>query len=411
MRARRQGLSFWAPKPILPGEDFTVSVSWQKGLITPKAGYYLRYLVLVLLLGGLLLLWLYYWFAWNSVGRDPKARIITQYEPPKGFSAVKMLYIYTQGGAEFLLPTTVVSLAMKDALCIKQEDGLFSKKTFLERKNGLTSPIISPEEAFVYPALFHGKDRIKLADSSNASTFKEIKEQLEAVLKKETEPYFSNHTAYNIPTFVFLAFGVLLCFPWQIESILFTGITLFFWVIITYSLLQKRVSWASKLASSLYLGCFCITNLLTVLTDVWTGIAYAILVVAAIVGGFFMQWIKAYTVMGREVMDHIEGFKQYMEVGEGGRVAQSDPTDALRIFCDYLPYAYALGVESKWMKLFEKQFSSQELNRALSHRGFTGLNPSNFASSMNSAFSSLSSGAGGGGHAGGGSGGGGGGGR
>ncbi|MBR2082391.1 MAG: DUF2207 domain-containing protein [Elusimicrobiaceae bacterium] len=409
--AQANGLFFQA-QHISPGSDFTVAVPFKKGIITPTNSYYLRYLTLALLIGGLILLWLYYYWSWNRVGRDPKARVLVQYEPPEGFSAVKMLYVYTMGTADsYWLPTTVVSLAMKDALSIEHETGFLGSKTFLKRKNGLTSALLAMEEAFVYPALFRGEQKIKLSERKNAEVFQKIRQELQAVLQKETDSYFTNNTWYNLPTFIYLALGCGLVSQWQSEVFVFSMFFLVFLVLLTHSLLQKRITLSQKLLPMLWISAIAISVIIPLLSNHWMGFAYALLCVAAIAGGFFMQWIKAYTVFGREVMDHIEGFKKYMEVGEGGRVAASNPTDALRIFCDYLPYAYALGIESKWMKLFEKQFPTQEITRTLSARGFRGISPSNFTHTMNTAFSSLSSGARGGGHAGGGSGGGGGGGR
>lgn len=82
------------------------------------------------------------------------------------------------------------------------------------------------------------------------------------------------------------------------------------------------------------------------------------------------------------------------------------------IFCDYLPYAYALGVESGWMRQYKRVFSQQQLESALHARGFMTTHFSSFARCISG---SLGGGGGsgsfGGGHVGGGHGGGGGGGR
>ena len=409
--ARQDGLLFQA-QDIRPGSDFTVAIPFQKGLITPTSSYYLRYLIWVILLGAMLLLWVYYGWAWNKVGRDPQAHIITQYEPPNDMSATYLLYVYTMGnGVNWLLPTAVVSLAMKDAIQITQESSFFGKKVFLEKKNGLVSPLLSSEEAMIYPALFRGKNKIKLGDPDNASAFQAIKLQLAHVLKIKSEDYFTTNAWYNLPTLIFLALGAGLISQWTWEFFLTDVIILAFVTLFAHSWPQKRYPFLAKVTSSCILLVMVGILACAMAMDRETIYAFVLLLANAVLGGFFMQWIKAYTPLGRGVMDHIEGFKQYLEVGEGGRVRGSDPTDSLRIFCDYLPYAYALGVESKWMKQFEKQFSAEQINHALSSRGFCGLNTADFSSSMSSAFSSLSSGAGGGGCAGGGSGGGGGGGR
>ena len=131
-------------------------------------------------------------------------------------------------------------------------------------------------------------------------------------------------------------------------------------------------------------------------------------------GTFFAWWIKAYTRVGRQKMDQIEGFKEYLKIGEGGRVAASNPTDAEKIFCDYLPYAYALGVEKKWISYFERTLSAEMVEKTVRSRGLYLHNMGGLGAlscSLGGAMSSSGSGSGGGGFSGGGCGGGGGGGR
>jgi len=416
-QAKRNGLTFYATS-LTPGNDFTIAVPWQKGLITPPKDYYfVKYGITILLLIGLILLWLYYFWAWNRVGRDPKARVFTQYEPPENFSAAKTLYLYSMGHAKnLLLPTAVLSLAMKDALTIHHEKGFIKDNSYMERKLTTFSPLLSQEEAFILPALFRGKKRVKLSDPSNAKDFQTIYKELEHVLKEQSEPYFTTNKWYNIPTFVYLIVGG---FMPAIFSNLNPGLfscLLIAIVFFTHACLQRPIPWKTGIFpwafSVLYIFLYADIAFRFSSNFSYTLLLnHIILIIAAIVGGLFMQWIKAYSVFGRSLVDHIEGFKHYLELGEAGRIAQSNPTDPLRTFCDYLPYAYALGIENKWIKSFEKNFSAQQISSVLNARGFYGVNPSSFSSSMSSAFSSLSSGVGGHGSAGGGSGGGGGGGR
>ncbi|MBR3899734.1 MAG: DUF2207 domain-containing protein [Elusimicrobiaceae bacterium] len=115
-------------------------------------------------------------------------------------------------------------------------------------------------------------------------------------------------------------------------------------------------------------------------------------------------------------MNEIEGFKQYLSVAESRRVSASDPLDPQKIFCDYLPYAFALGVESEWIESFDDVLT-EEKKRWAGNRGLIGtLSFHSMINSMNKSFASATtssggSGSGGGGFSGGGFGGGGGGGR
>ena len=134
----------------------------------------------------------------------------------------------------------------------------------------------------------------------------------------------------------------------------------------------------------------------------------------------FFRIMKEYTPAGQQIMNEINGFKQYLSIGEGTRVQASDPTDKLKIFCDYLPYAMALDVENKWIKSFEATLTQGQIQQELSIHGLSGMdNLSSSLAELSSACTAASSdgdgggfsGSGGGGSSGGGFGGGGGGGR
>jgi len=132
----------------------------------------------------------------------------------------------------------------------------------------------------------------------------------------------------------------------------------------------------------------------------------------------FARLLPSYTAKGRLVMDEIDGFKQYLSIAEKDRTFLSDPTNAQQIYCDYLPYAIALGVENKWTEYFEDALGRAILERSLRSRGLmvqSGMMSAyigGFSSAMNRASVKTSkTGSGGGGFSGGGFGGGGGGGR
>ena len=58
---------------------------------------------------------------------------------------------------------------------------------------------------------------------------------------------------------------------------------------------------------------------------------------------------------GAVLRDELSAFKRYMVTAERGRTALSNPTVAGQIFCDYLPYAYAFGMESEWFNKFKNK--------------------------------------------------------
>jgi uncharacterized membrane protein len=132
-------------------------------------------------------------------------------------------------------------------------------------------------------------------------------------------------------------------------------------------------------------------------------------------------------LLGRKVMDKIDGFKMYLGVAEKDRLESiKEPEKTVGLFEMFLPYALALNVENSWAEKFTDIFETIKngnndyspfwySGKSWSTRGATG-----FASSLSGSFSSTisssstapgsSSGGGGGGSSGGGGGGGGGGG-
>jgi uncharacterized membrane protein len=67
----------------------------------------------------------------------------------------------------------------------------------------------------------------------------------------------------------------------------------------------------------------------------------------------FYHLIKRPTVLGRQLMNQIEGFKMYLEAAEKDRLNfRNPPQKTPTLFEKYLPYALALDVEQKWAEHF-----------------------------------------------------------
>ncbi len=140
----------------------------------------------------------------------------------------------------------------------------------------------------------------------------------------------------------------------------------------------------------------------------------------------FYHLLKAPTLLGRRVLDRIEGFKMFLGATETDRFERLYPAGRTpEQFEKYLPYAIALGVEQQWTEQFTDVLSraseadgagyrplwysgSWDSSRIGSFAGSVGSSLSGAISSSASAPGS-SSGGGGGGSSGGGGGGGGGG--
>ena len=86
-----------------------------------------------------------------------------------------------------------------------------------------------------------------------------------------------------------------------------------------------------------------------------------------VANGVFGKLLQAPTVAGQALMDHIRGFKMYLEVAEGEelkRVKAPPPPLTPQLFESYLPAALALGVEQRWAERFADVLNVQAPNYA-----------------------------------------------
>ena len=142
---------------------------------------------------------------------------------------------------------------------------------------------------------------------------------------------------------------------------------------------------------------------------------------------FFAIIMKRPTIRGRNLLDEILGFKDYLEVAEKDELNLRNPPEKTpELFETYLPFALALGVDQLWAEKFAAVLAAVQqadgatyqplwYNGSFNTMDLSGTT-SQLSSSLNTAITSSvtppgsSSGGGGGGFSGGGGGGGGGGG-
>ena len=151
---------------LYPGQGFTISVPFSKGVITePAAAARLTDALrqnLWLPLGVLLLVFgsIYLYVVWLKLGRDPVGASVipAAYEPPAGFSPAQLQYINDMGFTtkDKLIQTILVSLAVKGLVSIEKKDSMmgFLNKKFIIRKNFESEAVASPEETMFMNGLF-----------------------------------------------------------------------------------------------------------------------------------------------------------------------------------------------------------------------------------------------------------------
>jgi len=401
------------------GEGLTVSAAWNKGAvqepsllqkILARKNLVLACFLWLLLLG-------YYVFAWRRAGKDPAARVVRRFTPPEGLSPAQARYLVCMGSDGQTLSIIIMSLVSKGCVQInKDEDGSFT----LVKKEIPKDTVLSAEEFVCLARLFESQTELPV-DNRFAGCFQGAVSAACKELKSWAgSRFFARNDIYNLPTLLFVVVLLKLWFrdtggaTFSIEK-LFLGIGVLVVAGVVMGIVNKSFP---RIATIIALAGLAAPALL--LLGVYWGI---LALAAAIAGVMFWVLVRAYTPLGRQKMDEIAGFGQYLQVAEEHRVFASNPTDASRIYCDYLPYAVALGVENKWWNALERELGPAAAEQVAQVQGtaFRAADVAVFASVLGSAVvpkaqSSGSdsrrsrSGFGGGGFSGGGSGGGGGGG-
>ncbi|HET6565453.1 MAG TPA: DUF2207 domain-containing protein [Xanthomonadales bacterium] len=372
-------VEFSSPRALQAHEGMSVVLSWRKGLIA-EPGMQQKMLwfardngaVIVLLVGLLAQL---YWYlrSWNKVGRDPeKGVIIPLFTPPQGLSPAAVRYVKDMAFGRHSFTAAVISLAVKGYVRIEEDDKEF---TLYREKPAAGAPRLSPGETAVLNTLLPGARKSIKMEQENHSDFSKAQSLLKTALKKEYQGQLFHLNGIYLLAPVMIVLGSVLVaafFP------------------------SGPAAWVIFVALS------------------------------ALMLGLFAWLMRAPTPAGRRIMDHIEGFRMYLNTAEQDRLDRmQSPKLTPEVFEAFLPYAYALGVQNKWCQRFERELPEELREQGYNPGWYSGqfhgmhaLNHlgSDFGSSMSSAISSAStapgssSGSGGGGFSGGGGGGGGGGG-
>lgn len=437
-------IRFATTRTLNPGEGFTIAVAWPKGVVAApaaaeKAGYFLKDNALMLIsIAGMALLLIYYVAAWFKVGRDPeRGTVIPLFEPPTDFTPAAARYVMEMGYDDKVLASAIVNMAVKGYLKIVEE----KKKTFSLVRTEKDASVLSSREKKIADHLFGASDRIELKNKNHVKIGKAVK-AFKTGLKLDFEKaYFATNRKYFIPGAVItvLTLAGMALSSLDNPGAGFMGLWLTIWTIgCTALFFRIKNTWKAARGggittkgSALFITLFGIPFFLGEIVGVGlfaaqTSVrAVVALLTMALLNLLFYHLLKAPTLLGRRIMDRIEGFKQYLSTAEAHRFRVLHPPEKTpELFEKYLPYALALDVEHEWSEQFSDVLAAagkdgQAYSPAwYSGRSFSDLGTSGFASNLGSAFSGAvaasatapgsSSGSGRGGSSGGGGGGGGG---
>jgi len=371
---------FAATRRLSSASGLTVVVGWPKGFVAEptnadRVGWLLadnRNLLVAVI--GVLLLFVYYIPVWSRHGKDPDVGVVvTRYEPPTNFSPASLRYIRQMYYDNEVMTAAVVNLAVKGYLVIKNENDTH-ELTKVER--GESRATMAAGERELYDALFSEGNTVSLENANYLILAAARKAHKQSLVDDYKQHYFHTNGALNIPA-------------------------------VCIALLTTVIALMSGNGPTVAVVIAIVLMFLTVI--------------------FFAIILKRPTLRGRQLLDEVLGFKDFLEVAEKQELNLRNPPEKTpTLFETYLPFALALGVDQQWSERFASLLASvrDPHGGAYSPSWYSGdWNSANLSattqqlsSGLNSAISSSvappgsASGGGGGGFSGGGGGGGGGGG-
>jgi hypothetical protein len=340
-RIENDNVFFTTNRELGPGEGLSIAVSWEIGYITrPDKITKLKYIlkdnqVIIKGLFFLIIVFLYYIFVWFRVGKDPrKGPVIPLYEPPADLSPAGVRYIINMGYDKKIFTCSIINIAVKGFLTINEEENNYSiKKT--DKKD--PDKYLSVEELKIFRSLFRADYEIEL-DRTNYTIFQKAVKKLKKSLKLFFEgEYFLSNIKYFVPGIILSILGIVvtvLSSPMSSTSS-FMLIWLSGWTCGVFFLFSsvlsswKQFFFKGKLKSfgqALFNTLFALPFLAGEVFGLYilnksTSLFFIFFLVGVIfLNTLFYQLLKAPTMIGRRIMDKIEGFKLYLSVAEKDRM-------------------------------------------------------------------------------------------
>jgi Predicted membrane protein (DUF2207) len=353
---------------IGPRQSLSLALTWPSGAIRkPRADFLRRD---GWMLAAPAALCLFYLIAWIRIGPEPKPGVVvSRYEPPEGLSpaAARFVATGTTDGRSFA--AVIAQLAVRGCLRVEPENGKYKLSRLMSDR--ATESSLAPEEKRALAVLFEDGPEIELSaalDQRNQAQNGRYVNAIHEELKKQIGgKYLTRHAGV-------VALGVLATFAMALPLaliatgrdatgalfmtlwILFCGLTLGMMIELSFAMAWKTTlrsgkGWLSVLPGTAAIAVFGVVIAL-LLKQLASGVSlsFALMLVAllAVNLGWAPQ-LKRKTKLGREVLDQIAGFRQFLEKVEQDRMNRLTPAAETPSGLDrFLPYAIALDVHEAW---------------------------------------------------------------
>ncbi len=378
LRARliTDGATFETTRALGPHQGLTVVLEFPRGLVRApdtmqKTAWLLhdnRNLLLTLL--GLLLLWLYYGWAWNRYGRDPASGpMVARYEPPDGDSAAALRYVRRMGYDNTCFTAGILGLAARGCLDIEQH----GKSYTLTRKADAPADGLRGDAKALFQALFSGGDSLTLEQSERTRIVKARKSHEGALSRAYEKKYFLTNYGKLWPGVLISLLSLLAMVYGRDPKGAFMMVWLAGWSLGLYAMaaVAVRKARSGHVLGSIFNWLFLLPFAAGEVAGLFlfgSAVGYAVLPLFAVLIGTniaFYHWMKAPTQDGARLLDGIEGFRWYLGVAEKQELdSRYKPESHPELFARYLPYAVALDVGNAWGERFAETLDAEQMRQA-----------------------------------------------
>jgi len=363
-------------QPLRPREGWSVAIRMPVGSVTrPTSEQELAWFwrdnrPAIISFVSFLFLSLYYFWAWNKVGRDPAAGVVVpRWDAPDGISPALVHYIENKGlSGNDSFSAALLSLAVKGYVTLEELTG----KDMKIQATGKIPPSgsLPVGEQVIYNKVSNRSGGFRI-DKANGSSVVSLASDFRKKLYAEHRnkyfirnlPYALAGVAMSVAAVVLSLAGssaglvdtlpiLMLMFVSGIFAVVFTG----------FGFSKARMSSLGSRISSVIrwvvVG-FVAFNMLSSFGGMLLNSNADKLIIAGVAGiamlnVLFWYLLGAPTPLGRKLMDGIEGLKTYINLAEKDRLnLQGAPAMSPQHFETVLPYAVALGLEKPWSKAFE----------------------------------------------------------
>jgi uncharacterized membrane protein len=298
---------------LLPGQGFTVVITWPKGHVNPPSWftrlYYLfkdNFGLLWLLLGMIffIIYWLWSWIRFHK--EQVSGTIIPLFYPPHGLGPAHVRYLINFGYDNKAFAAEIIEMAVHGLITIECKGNLLARVYTLTQNE---------DRAHEYTPYYK-----KLADSLFREGKQLVLVQGNSYLISQAIEFMKSHLSIGLDRFFNF--------------------------------------YSSQLAVAMIIAALSCGGFLVFADPHHIQFVYGAGVFFALCLVIFYYTLRGYTPAGKKLHEEIEGFKLFLSVTESERMklVGTPPTRTPELYEKYLPYAVALDVEQQWSDQFAPVF-------------------------------------------------------